>query len=127
MRDSDYYAPGSYYDDQAPWNDSSNPERDFDVEVTETVSRKTYITSDNYNLWYDDEDGSTTVDTDPVEFAKCYEEQCWSIVELVEHMRWLLEKWRPSDMYKKDKEEYERILEEADGWEAIDTEITDHE
>ena len=126
MRDSDYYAPGSNTPD-APWNEVSYPERDFDVEVTETVSRKTYITSDNYNLWYDDEDGHTTVDTDPVEFAKCYEEQCWSIVELVDHMRVLLEKWRPSEMSKKDKEEYERILEEAEGWEAVDMEITDHE
>ena len=126
MRDSDYYAPGSNTPD-APWNEVSYPERDFDVEVTETVSRKTYITSDNYNLWYDDEDGSTTVDTDPVEFAKCYEEQCWSIVELVDHMKAMLEKWRPAEVSKKDKEEYERILEEADGWEAVDMEITDHE
>lgn len=126
MRDSDYYAPGSNTPD-APWNEVSYPERDFDVEVTETVLRKTYITSDNYNLWYDDEDGSTTVDTDPVEFAKCYEEQCWSIVELVDHMKAMLEKWKPAEMSKKDKAEYERILEEAEGWEAVDMEITDHE
>ena len=126
MRDSDYYAPGSNTPDAA-WNEVSYPERDFDMEVTETVSRKTYITSDNYNIYVDYEDGHTTVDTDPVEFAKCYEEQCWSIVELVDHMRGLLEKWRPTEMSKKDKEEYERILEEADGWEAVDMEITDHE
>lgn len=126
MRDSDYYAPGSNTPD-APWNEVSYPERDFDVEVTETVSRKTYITSDNYNIYVDYEDGRTTVDTDPVEFAKCYEEQCWSIVELVDHMRGLLEKWKPTEMSKKDKEEYDRILEEADGWEAVDMEITDHE
>ena len=126
MRDSDYYAPGSNTPD-APWNDSSNPERDFDLEVTETVSRKTYITSDNYNIYVDYEDGHTTVDTDPVDFAKCYEEQCWSIVELVDHMRGLLERWKPSEMSKKDKAEYDRILEEADGWEAVDIEITDHE
>ena len=126
MRDSDYYAPGSNTPD-APWNDSSNPERDFDLEVTETVSRKTYITSDNYNIYVDYEDGRTTVDTDPVEFAKCYEEQRWSIVELIDRMKAMLEKWRPSEMSKKDKAEYDRILEEVDGWEAVDMEITDHE
>ena len=126
MRDSDYYAPGSNTPD-APWNEVSYPERDFDMEVTETVSRKTYITSDNYNIYVDYEDGHTTVDTDPVDFAKCYEEQRWSIVELIDRMRGLLEKWKPTEITRKDKEEYERLLEEADGWEAVDMEITDHE
>ena len=127
MRDRDYYPAGAYDDPNAPYNEVSYPERDFDIQVTETVLRKTYITSDNYNLWYDDEDGHTTVDTDPVEFAKCYEEQCWSIIELVDHMRGLLEKWKPTEITRKDKEEYDRIREEADGWEAVDMEITDHE
>lgn len=127
MRDRDYYPMGAYDDPNAPYNEVSYPERDFDVEVTETVLRKTYITSDNYNLWYDDEDGSTTVDTDPVEFYDDYQSQHWSIVELVDHMKAMLEKWKPAEMSRKDKKEYKRILEEAEGWELIDTEITDHE
>ena len=48
MRDSDYYAPGSYNDPNAPWNEVEVPEKDFEVTCCQTLSRTAVVTTNNY-------------------------------------------------------------------------------
>ena len=60
----DNYPPGAAHDQNAPYNEPLIPERDFDVEVTITMSKVVTITTDNYVPEYDDEDGHTYANTE---------------------------------------------------------------
>ena len=49
MRESDYYAPGTAYRADAPWNDPGDPpEKDFEVTVSQTLSKGTTVTTASY-------------------------------------------------------------------------------
>lgn len=69
MSEADYYAPGSYHDSSAPWNEHISPEKKFDITVSQTLSKVVSITTNNYNELFDDECGSYYADT---------EDTCWS-------------------------------------------------
>ena len=48
MRESDYYAPGSYNDPSAPWNETEIPEKEFEVTCSQSLSRTATVTTSNY-------------------------------------------------------------------------------
>ena len=48
MRESDYYAPGSYNDPSAPWNEVDVPEKEFDVICSQSLSRTATVWTNNY-------------------------------------------------------------------------------
>ena len=48
MSEADYYAPGSYYDASAPWNDVDIPEKDFDITCSQSLSRTATVWTNNY-------------------------------------------------------------------------------
>ena len=66
----DNYPPGAAHDPNAPYNEPLIPERDFDVEVTITMSKVVTITTDNYVPEYDDEYGHTYANTENTEWDK---------------------------------------------------------
>ena len=127
MRDRDYYPAGAYDDPNAPYNQHENPERDFDVEVSVTLTRSTAITTTNYDMYFDYEDGHTYVETDNIDWQDEYDEQHMSIPDLLTKMSELLKKWKPAEMTRSERNLYKLILEEVDGWEESETEIIDHE
>ena len=127
MSERDYYPAGAYDDPNAPWNEHENPEREFDLEVCESVTRKATITTTGYGLYFDDEAGHDYVETDNIEWEDEYNEQYWSIPELLDQMRALIEKWKPESMSRGEKNLYQRIIDESNGWETDYFEVTDHE
>lgn len=69
MIESGYYPPGAEFDPNAPYNQVDPPEHDFDVTVSQTLSRNVTITTQDYSYEEDiDEDGAyvnyNTEDTD---------------------------------------------------------------
>lgn len=48
MSVEDYYPAGSYYDPEAPWNETDVPEKDFDVTCSQSLSRTVAVTTNNY-------------------------------------------------------------------------------
>lgn len=127
MRESDYYAPGSYNDPNAPWNEVEYPEEDFDMEVSVTLTRSATITTTQYDMYVDSEDGHTEYETDNIDWVDEYESQYWSVPELLDKMRGLLDKWKPEKMERADKHLYERIMGESKGWEQEEMEVLDHD
>lgn len=127
MSAKDYYPAGAYNDPSAPYNEVEYPEEDFNLEVSVTLTRSATITTTQYNAYVDDEDGHTYVETDNIDFYQEYKDQYWSIPQLLDKMRGLLEKWKPEKMERADKHLYERIMDESQGWEQDEMEVIEHE
>ena len=66
MSDADYYAPGSYYDSSAPYNQSDIPEEEFEVVCSQSLSRTAIVRTDNYIP------GSSGVDYESDDEGRCY-------------------------------------------------------
>ena len=127
MSEKDYYPAGAYNDPNAPWNEVEYPERDFDMEVSITLTRSATITTTQYDAYVDEEDGHTYVETDNIDFGQEYEDQYWTIPQLLDKMRGLLDKWKPEKMERADKHLYERIMDESQGWEQEEMEVIEHD
>lgn len=88
MRESDYYPAGAYNDPSAPFNEPVIPERDFDVEVTITMSKVVTVTTNNYQPEYDEEDGHTYANTENTEWDKAFADSGhFTIAELLEELK----------------------------------------
>ena len=48
MSAADYYAPGSYNDPSAPWNQSDPDEKEFDITCSQTLSKTVQVLTSNY-------------------------------------------------------------------------------
>lgn len=48
MIESGYYPAGSEHDPDAPWNEVEVPEKDFDVTISQSLSRDITVTTNNY-------------------------------------------------------------------------------
>ena len=84
----DNYPPGAAHDQNAPYNEPLIPEREFDVEVTITMSKVVTITTDNYVPEYDDEDGHTYANTENTEWDKEFENSGnFTIADLIEELK----------------------------------------
>lgn len=68
MSEADYYPAGAYLDPSAPYNEAVIPEKEFDITVSQTLSKTASITTNNYIEAFDDETNSYYVDT---------EDTCW--------------------------------------------------
>ena len=127
MSEKDYYPAGAYNDPNAPWNEVEYPERDFDMQVSITLTRSATITTTQYDAYVDEEDGHTYVETDNIDWVDEYEDQYWSVPELLDKMRGLLDKWKPEKMCIRDKYLYKRIIDESTGWTQEEMEVLDHD
>ena len=48
MRESGYYAPGTEFHPNAPWNQVDNPEKEFDVTCCQTLSKTVSVLTCDY-------------------------------------------------------------------------------
>ena len=78
MNAADYYPAGAYYDSNAPYNQAEVPERDFDVFISQTLSRETTVSTNKYTPEYDEENGWVIYDgrIDDDEYKSLYRTNC---------------------------------------------------
>lgn len=115
MRDRDYYPAGAYNDPYAPYNEVSVPDHEFDVEVQVTLSNSTIVTTNDYIPEFDEEDGRMYTDTSSTDWEKAYEESCYTIPQMLEELKLLLEE-KIADPNCKQKTKYKQMLEDCQGW-----------
>ena len=53
MIESGFYAQGTEFDKNSPWNEVENPEEKFNLTTVETLSKDVTIVTTNYNLLQD--------------------------------------------------------------------------
>ena len=87
MGAADYYPAGAYNDPNAPFNEVEVPERDFDVEVVETLTRSASVTTQKYVSEFDEEDGHTYANTDDTDWQEVYTDNYMPLSKLMEEMR----------------------------------------
>ena len=146
MSEADYYAPGSYRDPSAPWNEVDIPEKEFEVTCSQSLSRTASVWTDNYipgasgvdyepdgeggccaSGWQDPDD---TSDTD---WAKEYSYEHFTPLQLIEMLKVKLESdlknlentpVDPKLPYKKQMEvrRLKHLINECDDWTEDETE-----
>ena len=118
----DNYPPGAAHDPNAPYNEPIIPERDFDVEVTITMSKVVTITTDNYVPEYDDEDGHTYANTENTEWDKEFENSGhFTIADLLEELKgYVVEDMKTCAPNTGKGAHLQRLLLACEDWETIE-------
>lgn len=118
----DNYPPGAAHDPNAPYNEPLIPERDFDVEVTITMSKVVTITTDNYVPEYDDEYGHTYANTENTEWDKEFENSGhFTIADLIEELKgYVVEDMKTCAPNTRKVSHLKRLLLACEDWETID-------
>lgn len=100
MIESGYYAPGTEFDKNAPWNQVENPEEEFNVTIVETLSKDVTIVTTNYNLEVDcDEDGCyRNCDTSDTPWKEEYKKQGCTAIETLIAVKTYLEEVRLEEL-----------------------------
>ena len=125
MSEADYYPPGAYNDPDAPYNQPVIPERDFDVTVSQTLSRNVKVTTDNYRPEYDDEDGCTYANTEDTDWKEVYGQQHLTILELLEDYKLRLEILKTTLADEKEIKRINYLLSECEDWVEDDFEVNE--
>ena len=118
----DNYPPGAAHDQNAPYNEPLIPEREFDVEVTITMSKVVTITTDKYVPEYDDEDGHTYANTENTEWDKEFENSGhFTIADLIEELKgYVVEDMKTCAPNTRKVSHLKRLLLACEDWETID-------
>ena len=102
MIESGFYAPGTEFDKNAPWNEVENPEEEFNVTIVETLSKDVTIHTSNYQLEkdYDEDDNSMKeyVDTSDTSWKEEYKKQGCTAIETLIAVKTYLEEVRLEDL-----------------------------
>lgn len=112
MYDNYHYPPGADTPD-APWNQVDNPEEEFEITVSQSLSKTVTVFTSNYNLEVDyDEDGCyKNCDTSDTPWEDVYAEDHYTPLQLIGFLKRLLEGDEPiSDNLRK------HLIEECDNW-----------
>lgn len=118
----DNYPPGAAHDQNAPYNEPVIPEKDFEVEVTFTMSKVVTITTDNYAPEYDDEDGHTYANTENTEWDKEFENSGhFTIADLIEELKgYVVEDMKTCAPNTGKGAHLQRLLLACEDWETIE-------
>jgi hypothetical protein len=125
MYDNYNYPPGADTPD-APWNEVSVPEREFDITVSETLSRTVTVCTDKYYPEYDDETGRTYANTFDTDWKEIYQEGNYTIPDLLNALKELLtEKIKTCPPHSLQYYKYKTLLRCCDGWTEDEYEVTE--
>ena len=120
-RAEDYYPLGAYNDPSAPWNEESIPEKDFDVNVWQTLQKPVTITTDMYDREYDEEDGSTHYDTSMTNWKEEFHNNDYHTpLQLLGLFKQYLQENLDQGIVFKSPRFTEDLIEECSGWEEVD-------
>lgn len=121
---ADYYPAGAYNDPSAPYNEVSIPERDFDLNVCQTLEKYVTVTTDDYTPEYDDEDRSVHYDTSETNWLEVYHENDYHTpLQLIELFKQCLEENLKNGVVFKSPRYTEDLIKECEGWEEVETDI----
>ena len=125
MRESGYYPPGAEFDPRAPWNEQEVPERQFDVCISQTLSKSTRVTTNDYVYEVDqDEDGVyETADTSDTNWEKAYKGEHLTPLQLIGEFKDFLTKHLPDPIVDlAEHKKWKNLISECEGW--VEDELT---
>lgn len=119
MKESGNFPIGAENNPLAPYNEPLVPDLDFDLTVSQSLSKNVTICTDRYNV----------DDLNETEWSKIYSEEHYTPLQLIqmykEKLKEQLESWEGmEDLFvgKKQIQRIEHLIEECEGWIDDETE-----
>ena len=119
MKESGNFPIGAENNPLAPYNEPLVPDLDFDLTVSQSLSKNVTICTDRYNV----------DDLNETEWSKIYSEEHYTPLQLIqmykEKLKEQLESWEGmEDLFvgKKQIQRIEHLIEECEGWNDDETE-----
>ena len=103
----------------APWNKEETPKREFDVFISQTLSKSTTVSTNNYIYNVEKgEDGEVEedIDTSETNWEMAYTEEHLTLTGLIRECKNFLLKCKQDEHYSKDKATIDKLLRECEGW-----------
>jgi hypothetical protein len=131
MSEADYYPMGAYRDPSAPYNQVEVPVRDFDLTISQSLSKDVTVCTNDYAPEYDEEDGRTYINTENTDWEKAYKEDHYTPLQLIQMYKQVLEEQLESfngidDTFaaKLQIRRIKQLIEECESWIEDETVIT---
>lgn len=121
----------------APWNQVDPPEREFDIYISQSLSKDTTASTDQYTIISSGrgEDGypEEEIETSDVDWTEAYNQEHYTPLQLIEKFKEFLEarlreikvsheQHRDSAKPRRCIKEYKHLIEECSGW--VEDELT---
>lgn len=137
MVENGYYAPGTEFDPNAPWNEVENPEEEFNVTIVETLSKDVTIVTTNYNLEVDCDEGGCyrSCDTSDTNWKDEYKKEGCTAIETIIAVKTYLEEVRLEQLKdlsncrnlteseRKELRVVKDLIEQCSGWKQEEIEF----
>lgn len=134
MRESGYFPLGAEYDPSAPWNQEENPENEFDVTISQSLSKSTTVHTNDYIDEYDDFEKEHFMNTSDTDWMAAYKEEHYTPLQLIEILKKTseekLKEIENSNLISlEEKKRHIRnlksLIKECDGWIEDETEVVE--
>jgi len=105
--------------DSAPFNEVEVPERQFDVCISQTLSKSTVVTTNDYVPVVDqDEDGCYSYrDTSDTDWKKAYKSEHLTPLQLIGEFKDFLTKHLPDPVVNiAEHKKWKKLISECEGW-----------
>ena len=111
--------------DSAPWSEEELPEREFNIMISQTLSKNTTVCTTDYETYYEEEDGSVHVETNNTDWvAACDRSEVYTPLELIgEFKKFLLEQLETVPATSRKAARYRILIRECENWNQDDIEI----
>lgn len=112
---------GAYNDPNAPWNEPVIPEKEFSLDVYITLKKEVNVTTDRYQPEFDEESGHTYANTDETDWKTVFEQEEFTIPQLLEELKILANKEMDASPYNSNRyRKMKKVIESCNGWETYE-------
>lgn len=138
MEETGYYPLGAEHDSNAPYNQHGQDSRQFDVTISQTLSKNTKVNTNDYTLeetWDDDFGKGLSVNTEDTDWKQAYQNNHETVESLLSIFSGMLKDRLKSlvsigaelqFISHSDRREIKRLqylIKECDGWCVDDFEV----
>jgi len=128
MSESGYYPPGAEFADNAPYNQVELQKREFEVTISQTLSKPVTVFTNDYNLEIDcDEDGKyETLDTSDIAWKDVYEDNHYTPIQLIQILKLILEENKKKGVIFRSPGFTDDLIKECKNWCIDDYEVVEN-
>ena len=112
----------------APWNEQEVHKRQFDVCISQTLSKNTKVTTNDYVPEVDqDKDGVyESTDTSDTDWKEAYKNEHLTPLQLIGKFKDFLTKYLPDPIIDvKEFRRFKHLINECEGWTEDETEVVE--
>lgn len=111
------YPMGAEHDPHAPYNEPVIPEREFDITISQTLSKTVTVITDRYIPEVDIETGDIYADTSETDWYEIYAEQYLNIPDLLAILKeYAIRDLKNTDSNSKKGRELRDIIDACKDW-----------